>query len=97
VLPSLRSKAVEMLLEIPDDIAERLKVRWPDLPRRAVELLAADSYRTGILTSAEVQRMLSFETRWETDEFLKGEGAYLHYTEEDFQNDIETFGRLSEV
>ena len=88
---------MELLLEIPDDIAERLKVQWPDLPRRAMELLAADSYRTGILTSAEVQRMLGFETRMQTDEFLKGEGAYLHYTEEDLQNDIETFRRLSEA
>ena len=88
---------MELLLEIPDDIAERLKIHWPDLPRRAMELLAADSYRAGILTAAEVQRMLGFEIRWETDEFLKEEGAYLHYTEEDFQNDIETFRRLSEA
>jgi len=86
-----------LLLEIPDDIAERLNAHWSDLSRQAMELLAADSYRAGVLTAAEVQRMLGFETRMETDEFLKGEGAYLHYTEEDLQNDIATFRRLSEA
>ncbi len=35
------------------------------------------------------------ETRWDTDAFLKREGAYLRYTEEDFQQDIETLRRLS--
>ena len=86
---------MEMLLQVPDDIVEALQVRWADLPRRAMELLAAESYRSGILTTAEVQRMLGFETRWETDEFLKREGAYLDYSEEDFQKDVETLSRLS--
>jgi uncharacterized protein UPF0175 len=79
---------------IPDDIAERLLTRWPDLAHRALECLAAGSYRNQDLTSAEVQRMLGFETRWDTDGFLKKEGAYLHYTEEDLQRDIETMRRL---
>ena len=82
-------------LQVPDDIVETLQVRWADLPRRAMELLAAESYRAGILTSAEVQRMLGFETRMETDEFLKREKAYLDYSEDDFQTDIETLRRLS--
>ena len=30
-----------------------------------------------------------------TDAFLKERGAYLHYSEEDLQKDIETFRRLS--
>ena len=86
---------MEVLLQVPDDIFETLRVRWADLPRRAVELLAAESYRAGVLTSAEVQRMLGFETRMQTDEFLKQEHAYLHYSVEDFQRDMETLERLS--
>jgi len=86
---------MEVLIQVPDDIAERLRVHWPDLPRRVLESLVADAYRTEFLTSAEVQRMLGLETRWDTDAFLKREGAYLRYTEEDFQQDIETLRRLS--
>ena len=86
---------MEVLLQVPDDLGEKLQARSEDLPRRALESLAADSYRDGVLTSAEVQRMLGFKTRWETDAFLKREGAYLRYTEEDLQRDIETLRGLS--
>ena len=89
------SKGMEVLLQIPDDIVERLRVRPEDVPRRVLESLAAESYRAGILTSAEVGRMLGFETRWETDGFLKERQAYLHYSIEDFEKDIETLNRLS--
>jgi len=86
---------MEVLLQVPDDLAEKLQARSEDLPRKALESLVADSYRAGILTSAEVRRILGFETRWETDGFLKEKGAYLHYTEADLEKDIETFRRLS--
>lgn len=92
--PSPEGGFMDVRFVIPDDIAERLLTRWPDLARRALECLAADSYRNKDLTSAEVQRMLGFATRWDTDGFLKREKAYLHYTEEDFQQDIVTMRRL---
>ncbi len=86
---------MEVLLQVPDDIVERLRAHSGDLSRRALESLAADSYRDEILTSAEVQRMLGFKTRMETDAFLKREKAYLRYTEEDLQRDIDTLRGLS--
>lgn len=82
-------------LQVPDDIVEKLQARSEDLSRQAMESLAADSYRAGILSSAEVQRMLGFETRWETDAFLKEKEAYLHYSVEDLEKDIESFRRLA--
>lgn len=87
---------MEVLLTVPDDIVERLQVRSEDLSRHALESLAAESYRAGLLTAAEVQRMLGFETRWQTDAFLKDRGAYLDYNEEDFAQDIKTLRRLSD-
>ena len=86
---------MEVSLQVPDDIVDRLQARSKDLSRQALESLAADSYRTGILTSAEVQRMLGFSTRWETDAFLKARKAYLQYSEEDLEKDIASFRRLS--
>ena len=86
---------MEVSLQVPDDLVDKLQVRSKDLSRQAVESLAAASYRVGILTSAEVQRMLGLSTRWETDAFLKERKAYLHYTEEDLEEDIATFRRLS--
>jgi hypothetical protein len=86
---------MEILVVVPDDIVESLQARPEDFPRRILECLAAESYRAGLLTSAEVRRMLGFETRWETDGFLKERKAFLHYSMEDFEKDIETLSRLS--
>ena len=81
-------------IELPEDIASRLG-RQDELSRLALKALAADGYRNGKLTHAEVQRMLGFASRWETDAFLKQAGAYLDYTEADLERDLETSRDLS--
>ena len=86
---------MEVLLQVPDDIVEKLEARWANLPRWAMQALAAEAYRSGALTSFEVQRMLGLATRWETDELLKRAGAFLDYSDDDLQQDLETFRRLS--
>lgn len=86
---------MEVLLKVPDDIGKKLQARLEDLPRHALESLAADFYRARLLTSAEVQRMLGFRTRWQTDAFLKEKEAYLRYSAQDLDRDIEAFYKLS--
>jgi predicted HTH domain antitoxin len=85
---------MQVFLDVPDDIAHKLEAGWSDLPRQALEAVAVQAYRSGLLTSAEVQRMLGLSSRWETDELLKGAGAYLDYSEEDLRQDLETLRRL---
>lgn len=85
---------MQVSLEVPDDIVRKLEAGWSDLPRHALEALAVQAYRSDLLTAAEVQRMLGFSSRWETDEFLKSAGAYLDYSEEDLRQDLETLRRL---
>jgi hypothetical protein len=86
---------MEILVQLPADIAEKLQAQGVDLTRRILECLAAESYRSEVLTAAEVRRMLGFKTRVETDAFLKREGAYLRYREEDLQQDAATLDNLS--
>lgn len=74
-------------IELPEDIATRLGEPG-DLSRVALEALAAQGYRSGKLTHAEVQKMLGFTSRGETDSFLKQAGAYLDYTEADLEQDL---------
>jgi predicted HTH domain antitoxin len=81
---------MEVLVKVPDDIVERLESQWTDLPRHALEALAVEAHREGILTAAEVQRMLGLSTRWETDAVLKRAGAYLDYSQDDLREDIAT-------
>ncbi|HEX3127819.1 MAG TPA: UPF0175 family protein [Thermoanaerobaculia bacterium] len=84
-----------VLLNVPDDIVAKLEARWADLPKQALGALAAEAYREGILTAFEVQRTLGLSSRWETDELLKRAGAFLDYSEDDLQQDIETYRRLA--
>jgi len=57
---------------------------------KPLELIAADHYRQGPIGAAEVRQMLNFSSRWETYEFLKREKAYLTYTEDDLEQDVQT-------
>lgn len=85
---------MQITLELPDDIADRLQLQRINISRRVLELIAADNYRQGHIGAAEVHRILNFSSRWETYQFLKQEQAYLPYTEEDLEEDIQTISKL---
>jgi hypothetical protein len=82
--------------ELPEEIANRLG-DMVDLARVAIEALAAQGYRTDKLTHTEVQKLLGFTSRWETDNFLKRAGAYLNYTEADLEHDLTGSRQLTGV
>ena len=75
-------------LDIPDKIMDQLKKDWDNFPRRILEALAAEGYRSGTLSSTQVQETLGLKSRWDTDAFLKAHGCYLDYSEEDLSRDI---------
>ena len=61
---------MNLIVEIPDDIAGHLSVSGGDLARRALEAFALDEYERGHLTENALRRMLGL-TRYELDGFLK--------------------------
>ncbi len=81
---------MNVAIELPKEIANSLAGSHGDLSRIALEALAAQGYRDGKLTHADVQQMLGFNSRWETDAFLKHAGAYLDYSEADLERDLAT-------
>jgi predicted HTH domain antitoxin len=83
---------MQITIELPDNIANQLQST--SLPQRILELIAADHYRQGRIGAAEVRRMLSFSSRWETYEFLKREKADLPYTEEDLDQDVQSIQKV---
>jgi predicted HTH domain antitoxin len=85
---------MELAITLPDDIARQLKTEWQDLPRRALEALAVEGYKSQALTWYQVGRLLGHASRWETDAFLKEHEAYLHYTVEDLEQDTRTFEKV---
>jgi predicted HTH domain antitoxin len=86
---------MEITLNLPEDIARGLEAKWKDLPRAALESLALEAYRSGALTTAQVRRLLGFETRYELDGFLKRHRVYLNYSVDDLERDIEVSRQFS--
>ena len=65
---------MNLILHVPDEIAERMGADGSDLSRRALEALACAEYRAGRLTRPELRRLLGFGTRAAIDAFLKARG-----------------------
>ncbi len=84
---------MQITLELPEDIAQGLESKWKDLPRAAIESLALEAYRSHALTSAQLRRLLGFETRTRVDTFLKEHGVF-DFTAADFEQDRETLRQL---
>lgn len=52
---------MQISIEVPDELASSLEDCWGDPPRHLFEDLAADGYRQGLLTAAQVGRLLGIE------------------------------------
>jgi len=78
---------MQITIELPDEIANQLQA--DNIAVRVLELIAADRYRQGQIGATEVRQMLNLASRWETYEFLKQEKAYLTYTEDNREQDVQ--------
>lgn len=85
---------MNVTLEIPDDVAERLIAEGNDLARRALEALVLEEYKRGRLTRPEASRLLGFETRAELDTFLAAHQTFGTYTVADLEQDRRDLRRL---
>ena len=85
---------MQITIELPDEISRQLQQSWDNLPQKIIESIALEAYRKGMMTSAQVQTLLNFSSRWQTEQFLKENQAYLDYTEEDLAHDLETLNQL---
>ncbi len=77
---------MNVAIELPEDIARQLASAWHDMPRRTLEAVAVEGYRSGALTRGQVGRLLSLSL-WETEAFLKERQAYLPYDQADLERD----------
>lgn len=85
---------MNVTVEIPDDIAQRLIDAGGDLSRRALESFAAEEYRMGRLHKPDLRRIFGFVTSYEIDGFLKAHNVYDEYSVEDFERERQALKRL---
>ncbi len=74
-------------LDLPDELATALAGTGEDLPRAAFEAIVLEAYRENKLSTAQMRRLLGYQTRMEVHAFLKEHGAYQHYGLADLEHD----------
>ncbi len=79
---------MDVAIRIPDEVGRALMARGADVTRAVLEAVAIEAYRSGAITPAQVQEMLGFRSRWETESFLHRAEAYHDYTVDDLDRDI---------
>jgi predicted HTH domain antitoxin len=67
-------RRVPLSIDMPEDVRNALEGRWGDLSLHLREHLALDGYQQGLLSLAQVRRLLGFATRWEAQQFLGSHG-----------------------
>ena len=81
-------------LDIPEELSAALAAPGRDLARTVLEALALEAYRERKLSTAQLRRLLGFETRYELDGFLREHEVWLDYGVEDLERDREAHRRL---
>ena len=80
-------------IDLPEGIVRELEKAWTNLPRRALEAVAAEGYRSGALSSGQVGTLLGLSFH-ETEEFLKEHLGFLQYDESDLDRDRTEIDRI---
>lgn len=66
-----------------------------DVSREVLETIAAEGFRSDQLSTAQVRRLLGFETRFEVHQFLAERGIpWVKYSVEDLNREREAFREL---
>jgi hypothetical protein len=87
--------SVAVTVQLPEDVATILQDLDKDLSITALKSLAAESYRSKVLTDAQIMRLLGFESRFELDEFLKEHKIYFDYSLDEVERDVKASQQIS--
>ena len=80
-------------VDLPDQIAHRLRLDGPHSNRRALEIFALEGYRSGELSRGQVGELLGLGFS-ESEQFLKDHHAHLGMTIEEFREDSTNLERI---
>jgi predicted HTH domain antitoxin len=83
---------MEVKVAIPDEL---FNDQNGDPSSRILEAFALEGFKSGQLTTAQVRRLLGFETRMQVHEFLKAHGVpWVNYSVEDAERERELLQRV---
>ena len=92
--PAITVMDATIEISLPDMLIKAIGADAADLPRRALESLVSDAYRSGKISHAQVGEMLGL-SRWKTDAFLKQAQAFRACETEEFAGDLMALRKLA--
>ena len=85
---------MSVTIELPEDISVALEGQWDNVPRRSLEAIAVEAYRTSALNESQIRRLLGFATRFQVHALLKEHQVPLRYTAADLEADLSAHRQL---
>ena len=83
---------MSVTISLPDEI---LSGDTRNLPRKILEQVALDGFKSGQLTTSQVRRILGFETRMQVHEFLAAHGVpWVDYSVEEAARERELLNKV---
>jgi hypothetical protein len=80
---------MQIIVDIPDELASTLAPSGQDPSRAALEAMGLEAYRQRRITGYQLRVLLAIPSRYDFDGFLK-EHQVEKYTYEDFEKDLAT-------
>jgi hypothetical protein len=81
---------MQVILEVPEDLAPLLSESTGGLTKAVLEALALEGLRSGKISVAQARRLLGIGSRYDMDGFLKAHQVFLPLTLEEIERDAET-------
>ena len=78
---------MQVLLDVPEDVARRFAADPGGIARVVLESLATEGVRSGKLSVYQARRLLGIRSRYEMDGFLKARGVFMSVTTDDVISD----------
>ena len=79
-------------VSLPDEILEG---DHKDIARNILEQVALEGFTSGQLSTAQIRRILGFESRWQVHEFLAAHKVpWVDYDDDELHDELETLKKL---
>ena len=85
---------MQVTFEVPEDVARALLANQRTIDRAAVEAIAAEGYRSGLLSESQLKRLLGLPSRFAVHDWLRDRRIPYQYTEADLASDLTTLSEL---
>jgi hypothetical protein len=85
---------MQVTFEVPEDIARALASGPAAVDRAALEALAAEGYRSALLSESQLMRLLNLPSRFAVHDWLRQRQIPYRYTEADLATDLASLTEL---